>query len=199
MNNLAIYIHGKNGNIEEAKHYEYIFRDYDVIPFDYHSQFPWEAKEEFANFFDSLSQNYDSIIIIANSIGAFLSMSALFDKKIDKAFFISPIVNMERLILDMMAWENVTEEMLQGKGEIRTSFGEILSWKYLSYVRNNPIIWAIPTYILYGGNDNFTSYPTILEFSKKANATLTIMENGEHFFHTKDQMKFLDSWIELYK
>ncbi len=28
--------------------------------------------------------------------------------------------------------------------------------------------------------------------------TLTIMKNGEHWFHTEEQMKFLDSWIKLF-
>ena len=33
------------------------------------------------------------------------------------------------------------------------------------------------------------------EFAGKHGANLTIMENGEHWFHTPDQMKFLDDWI----
>lgn len=39
-------------------------------------------------------------------------MHALEGKNISKAFFISPLVNMERLILDMMMWANVTEDEL---------------------------------------------------------------------------------------
>lgn len=33
------------------------------------------------------------------------------------------------------------------------------------------------------------------EFTKQTNATLTVMRNGEHWFHTEEQMKFLDEWI----
>ena len=40
--------------------------------------------------------------------------------KISRAFFISPIVNMERLITDMMSWVNVTEEGLQEQKYIET-------------------------------------------------------------------------------
>ena len=64
--------------------------------------------------------------------------------------FISPIVNMEKVITDMMAWANVTEEELCAKREIETSFGETLSWEYLCYVREHPVSWTIPTEILYG-------------------------------------------------
>ena len=36
---------------------------------------------------------------------------------------------------------------------------------------------------------------TIFEFVQKTNSTLSIMKNGEHWFHTDEQMKFLDEWI----
>ena len=43
--------------------------------------------------------------------------------------------------------------------------------------------------------DNLTSQETIHKFANDANAELTIMKNGEHWFHTEEQMKFLDEWI----
>ena len=122
-------------------------------------------------------------------------MSALADQKIEKAFFISPIVDMQKLIGDMMTWANVREEELREKGEIETAFGQTLSWEYLSYVREHPVSWAVPTYILYGSKDHLTSYDTICAFSRRIGAELTVMENGEHWFHTEDQMRFLDRWI----
>ena len=122
-------------------------------------------------------------------------MSALAEKKIAQALFISPIVNMEKLIGDMMMWSNVTEDELQSKKEIPTAFGEILSWDYLCYVRKYPITWRIPTSILYGAKDNLTSMETISEFANRIGATLTVMEDGEHWFHTDAQMRFLDNWI----
>lgn len=94
-----------------------------------------------------------------------------------------------------MQWANVTEEELQKKKEIETSFGETLSWEYLSYVRENPVTWANSTYILYGEKDHLTSYETISEFANQNNAILTVMRNGEHWFHTEEEIQFLDNWI----
>lgn len=196
MKRLIIYIHGKGGSAEEAEHYKPLFVGYDVVGFDYKSKNPWEAKEEFPRLFDKYSKGYGEVFLIANSIGAYFSMSALAQKSISRAYFISPIVNMERLILDMMLWANVTEDELKARGEIPTAFGEVLSWEYLCYVRKHPIKWSIPTCILYGGRDNLTSMKTISEFSKQIGARLTVMENGEHWFHTDGQMKFLDGWIK---
>ena len=196
MKQLVIYVHGKGGSSEESEHYKPLFNESDVIGFDYKSQYPWEAKNEFSDFYDLHSKGYDSVILIANSIGAFLSMNSLYEKRIEKALFISPIVNMEKLITDMMIWANVTEEELRIKKEISTEFGEILSWKYLCYVQSNQIEWSIPTCILYGENDNLTSIETISEFADKTGSLLTVMKNGEHWFHTDEQMEFLDNWIK---
>ena len=40
-----------------------------------------------------------------------------------------------------------------------------------------------------------TSKETISVFAESIGATLTVMENGEHWFHTEEQMKVLDDWI----
>ena len=195
MKSLVIYVHGKGGNAEEAKHYQPLFAESDVIGFDYKSQNPWEAKEEFTCFYDMHSKGYNSVVLVANSIGAFFVMNALHDKRIEKAYFISPVVNMEKLIMDMIMWAKVTEDELCGKKEIQTDFGETISWEYLCYVRKHPIAWTVPTHILYGEKDDLTSYETISEFANRIKATLTVMKNGEHWFHTEEQMKFLDNWI----
>ena len=86
---------------------------------------------------------------------------------------------------------------MKKKGVISTSFGEDLSWDYLCYVREHPIRWEAQTAILYGRKDNLTSLDTITEFAKNHNAKLTVMENGEHWFHTEEQMLLLDEWIRI--
>ena len=195
MKKAVIYIHGKGGNADEAERYKPLFKDYDVIGFDYHACTPWEARTEFPQFMDLISQKYESVILIANSIGAYFAMHTLSGKCIDKTFLISPVVDMEKLILNMMLWSDVTEEELKDKEVISTTFGETLSWKYLCYVREHPIEWKSPSEILYGENDTMTSYETISDFANRIHAKLTVMKNGEHWFHTEEQMQFLDNWI----
>lgn len=198
MDQVVIYIHGKGGSADESLHYKTLFSDCDVVGLNYTAQYPWEAKKEFQSYFDLMCKHYKSVQIVANSIGAYFAMNALSEKQIEKAYFISPIVNMEQLIADMMFWANITEDELQDKKEIETTFGETLSWEYLCYARRNPIKWKIPTNILFGEKDNLTSYITISEFAKQTKATLTVMKNGEHWFHTEEQMKFLDEWINKF-
>lgn len=199
MKNAVIYIHGKGGNVREADYYKKFFSDeHDVIGFDYKAEFPWEAKMEFPKFYEFIAPQYREIFLIANSIGAYYSMLSLKDKSIKEAMLISPIVDMEKLILNMMIRENVSEEKLYKEKTIITSFGETLSWKYLSYIRDNPIGWNIPTNILYAENDNMTSLETMTNFVNKISANLTVMKNGEHWFHTEEQMVFLDNWLKKF-
>lgn len=135
MKKSVVYIHGKGGNANEAEHYKPLFSDFDVVGFDYKSAEPWEANEEFPKYFDKIFEQYDEVILIANSIGAFFSMHSLPDYKFSEAFLISPVADMEKLIVNMMMWAGVTEEELKEKKVILTSFGEPLSWEYLTYVR----------------------------------------------------------------
>lgn len=195
MEEICIYVHGKGGSTEEADHYRMLFPDRKVIGFDYRSQTPWEAKEEFPAFFARQRRRCDRIRLIANSIGAFFAMSAPDETPVDRAYFISPVVDMENLIGNMMKWAHVTEGELEKKREIPTDFGETLSWDYLCYVRAHPISWNVPTQILYGEHDNLTSMETVSAFARQHHAKLTVMPGGEHWFHTEEQMRFLDEWI----
>ena len=122
-------------------------------------------------------------------------MLALHNCEVAKAMFISPILDMERVILGMMEYSGVSEAELRGKGEIPAAFGEVLSWKYLCFVRENPVTWNVPTEILYAGKDNITSRRTVDDFVSSHEAGLTVMEDGEHWFHTDEQIAFLSEWI----
>lgn len=167
-----IYIHGQYGSPDEADHYKPMFPKCEVNGFDYKAQTPWEAESEFAEYFDSLAERQGgSIGIIANSIGAFYAMCALADRNIAVAYFISPIVDLERIE------------------------GVMLNEVYLRYVRQHPIDWHVPTHILYGENDHLTTFVTISDFARRNGATLTVMPRGEHWFHTPEQMAFLDEFI----
>ena len=135
MNAAILYVHGKGGSAAECEHYRPLFPGCAVFGLDYKTFTPWEAGPEIRNAAEKLKSEYDHIRLIANSIGAFFSMSAEIDRIIDQAYFISPIVDMEKLICEMMRWANVTETELKAKGVIRTGFGEDLSWDDLCYVR----------------------------------------------------------------
>ena len=192
---LVLYIHGKGGSAAESAHYAPLFPDCEVVGLDYKTFTPWETGREIREAVEPLYRAGRSITLIANSIGAYFSMCAGIDAMLRRAFFISPIVDMERLIRSMMDRAGVTEEELRSRGVIPTPFGENLSWAYLRYVRSHPVSWNVPTEILYGSADELTDRETIAAFAAAHRAGLTVMDGGAHWFHTPEQMAFLDDWI----
>ena len=191
----VLYVHGKGGDASECKHYKPFFLDCEVIGLDYRSFTPWDAGKEIYKMVEGWKEKHGKVIMIANSIGAYFSMCSHIDRMVERAFFISPIVDMEKLICDMMDWAGVTEKELKEQGVVHASFGEDLSWDYLCWVRAHPMKWDVPTDILYGEKDTLTSFETVKGFACTHNASLTVMEGGEHWFHTEEQMRFLDEWL----
>ena len=196
MKRAILYVHGKGGSAAEADRLRAICPDFDVLGVDYRGELPWEAAPQIAAAYDEARRQYDHIVLLANSIGAYFAMLALQGRAPDRALFVSPVLDMEWLILDMMGRAEVSEQTLRERGEIPTDFGETLSWEYLSYVREHPIAWQAPTEILYAGGDHLVSRQSVERFAAEHGAGLTVLEDGEHWFHTEEQLAFLDNWVK---
>lgn len=171
-----VYIHGKGGTADSANEFKSLFPEYDIYGFDYKSEYPWEAEIEFKEYFTDLAKKYSIITVIATSLGAYFLMISGVQAYIHRAYFVSPIVNMERLI--------------------QLSTYETLSWEYYTWVKQHPIVWSVPTFILYGENDNFQTIDTINRFAESVGAKVTVMLNGEHWFHTPEQNEFRRNWLK---
>lgn len=145
---------------------------------------------------DYVKLNYIEINLWACSMGAYFSLLAYKNEKLGSAIFLSPVVNMKKIIDNMMLWGNITEELLKEKQEIKTNFGATLYWDYYTYVKENPIVkWNINTNILYGTKDNLQDENTIKDFAEKYNCKLSILKDGEHYFHTEKQLNYYNNWL----
>lgn len=206
---LFLYIHGKMGCKEEAARFAEIVcpKGYQVLSMDLpgHGErademerfVPWEVVPELQAVYGNARQCWQKINLYANSIGAYFSLLAFRDTKLEKSLFVSPILDMEKLIRDMIGWAGVTREQLKADGEIPTAFGETLSWKYLTYAAEKRITkWDGPTAILYAAQDHLTARQTVDDFARQFGCAVTVMENGEHWFHTEEQLAVLDAWLQ---
>lgn len=207
---VYLYVHGKNGSKEEALDFAELAcpAGYQVLAVDlpehgerkgsFEKLLPWVVIPELQFICQYAKVHWRSVSLRATSIGAWLSMMALQDKELKQALFVSPVVDMEDLITNMMQWAGVTEAQLQQAGEIPTTFGETLSWKYLCWVREHPLQWHTPTQVLYGEKDNLTSREVLDRFKSNTWAHLTIMADGEHWFHTELQLAVLQEWERVH-
>lgn len=208
-NKLFLYVHGQGGNKEEAKFFAQLACQYSwqVLSIDLpehgeriaekNSFDPWHIKPELLSVIKYAKSNWSQIALCANSIGAWFSMLSFNQEQFSKCLFVSPVIDMSQLISTMMMWANITEGQLQKERYIDTSFGQTLSWDYLLYVRENPILcWKSPTQILYAEKDHIIEFKTIENFVHAFNCDVSVMKDGEHWFHTPQQLRFLKDWYE---
>jgi len=141
--------------------------------------------------------HYSEISIWACSMGVYFSLLAYQGENIKQCLFLSPVVDMKTIIDNMMLWNNITEKELEEKQEIKTNFGQVLYWDYYLYVKDNPITyWDKETFILYGSHDNMQDKDMITRFANQFHCNLSILENGEHYFHTEEQLNYYKDWID---
>ena len=208
---VFIAIHGNMSNKEDevikilAK--EVVSKGYQLLSFDLpeHGERKEDTKHlcKVQNCVDDLKQvikyaksNYNEVNIWACSMGAYFSLLAYKNENIEQCIFLSPVVNMKIIIDNMMLWSNTTENELKEKQEIKTDFGQTLYWDYYLYVKENPITnWNKNTHILYGNKDNMQDENMIKNFSKNFSCKLSILEDGEHYFHTEKQLDYYKNWL----
>ena len=64
-------------------------------------------------------------------------------------------------------------------------------------MRSHPVErWDAPTAILYAGRDHLTPCSVVDAFAAAHGARVTVMEEGEHWFHTPEQMAVLRAWLD---
>ncbi|MDY3282402.1 DUF5655 domain-containing protein [Dysosmobacter sp.] len=204
---VYLFIHGKCGCKEEAAEFAGIVcpRGWQVLGIDLPEHGsrkaetgtfdPWHVIPELQAVLAYAGERWKRIALRANSIGAWFSMQAFQGQELEQCLFVSPVVDMEQLIRRMMQWAGVTEAELEVRGRIETDFGETLSWQYFQYAKEHPVeTLPIRTAVLYAGQDNLTPRQEITAFSERFDCDLTVMEDGEHWFHTPEQLEVLRRW-----
>ncbi|KNZ40889.1 alpha/beta hydrolase [Acetobacterium bakii] len=142
---------------------------------------------------------WDDLSLFACSMGAYFSLLAYKDDLLKQSIFLSPVVDMERIINNMMTWFSISEEQLRTEKKVATPIGQDLYWDYYCYVKEHPVnSWNNPTAILYGSDDDLCEFDTVSNFVHQFNCDLTVMEHGEHYFHTKEQLEFFRRWMETH-
>lgn len=130
-------------------------------------------------------------------MGAYFSLLTYSHEPLKQCLFLSPVVNMERIINNMMTWFSISENRLKTEKEIPTPIGQTLYWDYYCYVKEHPIVtWNNLTSILYGSEDSLCEFDVVSVFAKSFDCDFKIMENGEHYFHTEEQLQFLRKWLK---
>ena len=58
------------------------------------------------------------------------------------------------------------------------------------------MLWNVKTDILYGEKDDTCEFDTIKNFTKRFDCNLEVVLEGEHYFHTKEQLRIFQEWLQ---
>ena len=185
---VFLFVHGLHGRKEEALAFAEVAvpKGYQVLGIDLPvERKPWEVLPLLNEVCDYLYLHWQSVSVRANSIGSWFAMLALQNKIVAQALFVSPLLDMKKFI----------EEQPMLKDGTRPDESNLLPNDYYGWVVNNPITqWDAPTYILRPDVDLVVSEAVGRDFLKQHKCQLTLMTDGEHWFHTPEQLTFLKAW-----
>ena len=173
---VFLFVHGYGGNKEEAVAFAegVIPLGYQVIGVDLPlMEMPEIVIALLTDVVQFLKKNYCSINVRANSIGCWFSMLAFQHEPIGKALFVSPLLDMKTFI-----------DCSDHRDEV-----------YYEWVLSHPIeIWNPETFILRPQIDKVVVEKVYESFLSKHPCHVEIVENGEHWFHTPEQLETLKKW-----
>ena len=208
---ILIEVHGNLSNKEDAvislTAKRAVDKGYQVVSFDL-PKHGARAHDDYActppNCISDLHAVYkyakslgSEISVFGCSMGAYFTLLAYHEHNIKQSLFLSPVVNMERIIKSLMQGFNISEDRLEAEKQIELPIGEVLDWDYYTFVRENPITfdWNMPTNILYGSNDTVCDLDDVLDFSTRYQAEVKVDDNGEHYYHTEEHLETVSQWL----
>ena len=191
---VYLYLHGKHGCKEEAAALAPVLcgAGWQILavdlpahgerkadPADTKECLPWVVIPEWKAVVRWLEERYSRVALAAVSMSAWFLMRTFRDRAFDHALFISPNVDMRRVIEDMMDRAGVTAIDLGWKQFIETDFGETLIWDYSAYAAYQPINrWDAATEILYASEDELQPRETMEKFASRFGCGMTVIPGG---------------------
>lgn len=157
---------------------------------------PPVCARELSAVLDYAESRWKHIGLFAVSMGAYFSLLACPGRNLTHAWFLSPVVDMERLTRDMMGWFQISEARLRREQVIPTPMGQTLYWEDLCYIRSHPVDrWPFPTDILRGAGDTLVAGETVAGFAERFSCRLRTARGAEHWFHTPEDLAVLSDWL----
>ena len=204
---VYLHVHGKMSRKEYAEDFARIAQEkgYQTLSFDLPMHGERAAEQTRCDIWNGVHDlkqigayafsNWKEVSLAACSLGAFFSLHAYPLLEFQNCLFQSPILDMEYLIRQMMAWFGITQERFAAEQEIETPV-DTMSWAYYQYVKTHPVSrWEIPTHILYGAKDHMQSRAVVEAFAKQHGCKLTVSENSEHPFMAEADRQIVADWL----
>lgn len=140
------------------------------------------------------SQSTD-VSLLASSIGVYFSLCDTPVGAFERAWLVSPLIDLEDYIRDVMAEYSVTDEQLETATVIDTPRA-VLEWPYLRFVVEHPARLEIPSWTIRGDQDEVVPLETLNRFVSAPDFELVQIEGGRHFLGQPPHLDAVIKWFE---
>ena len=156
---------------------------------------PMDASPEVRAFARLARSQSIEVSLLANSIGAYFSLCDTPAGTFKHAWLVSPLLDLEYYIRDMMAEYSVTDEQLEAQTVIHTRRG-VLDWPYLRFVEEHPVKLDTPSWMIRGDQDEVVPLDTLSRFVGAPGVELVQVEGGQHFLGRPPHLDTVVAWFE---
>lgn len=206
---IIIAAHGRNSSkvddcmwvlAEEA-----MKKGYQVLTFDFpqHGERMYERRmmmpdkcvDDLKTVYEYVKKDWKKVSIFGCSMGCYFELVALSDIPVERAWFLSPLTDMAKMVKGLMDFFGISEEELKEQVFIEND-DEPLYYPYYEYLKNHPVTnWPHKTYLLRGDRDRTCGYEEVDVFAEKFGCELTEIKDCEHWFHTDEELEFFRKWL----
>ena len=156
---------------------------------------PMDASPEVRAFAQLARSQSTEVSLLANSIGAYFSLCDTPAGTFEHAWLVSPLLDLEYYIRDIMAEYSVTDERLEAQTVIDTPRG-VLERPYLRFVEEHPAQLNAPSWIIRGDQDEMVPLDTLSRFVGAPGVELVQVEGGQHFLGQPPHIDTVVAWFE---
>jgi putative alpha/beta hydrolase len=156
---------------------------------------PMDASPEVRAFARLARSQSTEVSLLANSIGAYFSLCDTPAGTFERAWMVSPLLDLEYYIRDIMAEYSVTDEQLEAQTVIDTPRG-VLERSYLRFVEEHPARLNAPSWIIRGDQDEVVPLNALSRFVGAPGVELVQVEGGQHFLGQPPHLDTVVAWFE---
>ena len=156
---------------------------------------PMDASPEVRAFARLARSQSTEVSLLANSIGAYFSLCDTPPGTFERAWMVSPLLDLEYYIRDIMAEYSVTDEQLEAQTVIDTPRG-VLERSYLRFVEEHPARLNAPSWMIRGDQDEMVPLSALSRFVGAPGVELVQVEGGQHFLGQPPHLDTVVAWFE---
>ena len=153
------------------------------------------ASGEVRDFVQLAREEANKISLLAISVGAYAALCDTPSGTFERAWLVSPLLDLERYVRDVMSTYSVTDERLEAKTVINTPRAS-LSWPDLCFLTEHPVRLDMPSWTIRGSRDDVVPMEALSRFLSAPGAELVEIAGGPHFLGEPPYLDTVASWFE---